>query len=392
MTGSTDLGSRRTATLQDVARAAGVSVTTASRSLNPGAEHRVVTDAFRRRVLLAARRLEYNPNVPARAIANGSTSTVAAIVGDLADPTSSSIVSGLVAEADRRRLTVSIASTGRDHEREPELVRRLRAQRPGAIILAAPRVADRATESALREELTMYRRTGGRVACVGRNGLGVPTVELDDRGGGAALARAMSALGHRHVAALAGPVVSTATMDRLGGFRAAAEGDGRALVIDAVIHAALTRDDGYDGARRLLGARSRRPRLIVATDDVLAIGALAAVRDAGLVPGEDVAVAGFGDLPAARDVLPGLTTVRVPFEELGRRVVAIALDDPEGCGATVVGIGVVVRGSTPRLDRDRGAEGPPRLVRDDSSELLDSQSDRSLVWPVNENVNVHHCC
>ena len=367
MTGSIELGSGRTVTLQDVARAAGVSVTTASRSLNPGAEQRVVTDPFRRRVMEAARRLDYNPNVPARTIANGSSSTIAVIVGDLAEPTSSAIVSGIAAEADRRGLTVSIASTDRDHEREPGLVRRLRAQRPGAIILAAPRVADPATTSALTRELAAFRHTSGRVGCVGRNDLGVPTVDVDDRGGGAALAHAMSAIGYRHAAALAGPVSSMTTMDRLGGFRAGRGGDGRAaLVVDEVIHTALTRDAGYDGAQRLLCSTSRRPRLIIATDDVLAIGALAAVRDAGLAPGEDVAVAGFGDLPAARDVMPPLTTVCVPFEELGRQVVAIAVDDGEGGTAPRVATRVVLRTST-----------PPRAANV-SDEHLDSQSDRSL--------------
>ena len=358
---------RRMVTLRDVARDAGVSVTTASRSLNAGAEHRVVTDAYRRRVLEAARRLDYNANVPAREIARGSTSTVAMIVSDIADPYFSSIASGLAAEADRRHLTLLIASTHQDHRREPDLVRRLRAQRPNAIVLTAPRVTDRATELALRRELAAYRRAGGRVALVGRNSLGVPTVEVDDRDGATALAHAMTALGYRDFAALAGPASSTATIDRLDGFRAGLAHEGRVLADAAVIHNTPTRDGGYDGARRLLSSSLRRPRLIFATVDAMAIGALAALRDAGLVPGEHVAVAGFGDVPAARDVVPALTTVRVPDEVVGRRLLAAALDGEEGGIVPTVATEVVVRRST------------PGLVPNISIQHLDSQSDRSLL-------------
>jgi LacI family transcriptional regulator len=196
--------------------------------------------------------------------------------------------------------------------------------------------------------------------------LGVPTVEVGDRCGAAALAHVMTALGYRDFAALAGPASSTAAIDRLDGFRAGLAHAGRVLADATVIHATPTRDGGYDGARRLLCPTLARPQLIFATADVIAIGALAAVHDAGLVPGEHVAVAGFGDVPLARDIAPTLTTVRVPLEEVGRRLLAAALDGDKGYIVPAVATEVVVRRST------------PGLVPECFGEHLDSQSDRSL--------------
>ena len=125
------------ATLHDVAREAGVSLATASRSLNGST--RKVNEEYRKRVLEAAARLDYSPNLSAQAVARGTTTTVALLVADIADPYFSSIAAGVVAEADTSRLIVTMAATERDPERELELVRTLRGQRPRVMILAGSR-------------------------------------------------------------------------------------------------------------------------------------------------------------------------------------------------------------------------------------------------------------
>ena len=125
------------ATLHDVAREAGVSLATASRSLNGST--RKVNEEYRQRVLAAAARLDYSPNLSAQAVARGTTTTIALLVADIADPYFSSIAAGVVAEADGARLIVTMAATERDPERELELVRTLRGQRPRVMILAGSR-------------------------------------------------------------------------------------------------------------------------------------------------------------------------------------------------------------------------------------------------------------
>ena len=155
--GGTGTGRSAPATLHDVAREAGVSLATASRSLNGST--RKVNEEYRKRVLEAAARLDYSPNLSAQAVARGTTTTVALLVADIADPYFSSIAAGVVAEADHERLIVTMAATERDTARELELVRTLRGQRPRAMILAASRREGDPNNEALEAELRAYEST-----------------------------------------------------------------------------------------------------------------------------------------------------------------------------------------------------------------------------------------
>ncbi|GMA34813.1 LacI family DNA-binding transcriptional regulator [Demequina litorisediminis] len=137
-------------TLHDVAREAGVSLATASRSLNGSTRN--VKAANRERVLEAAQRLGYSANASAQAVARGTSTTVALLVGDISDPYFSSIAAGVVGAAEDNHLIVTMAETRRDPEREVELVRTLRGQRPRAIILAASRRAADPHAEALHRE------------------------------------------------------------------------------------------------------------------------------------------------------------------------------------------------------------------------------------------------
>ena len=135
------------ATLNDVAREAGVSLATASRVLNGST--RAVGDDMRERVEAASARLGYTANLSAQAVARGTTSTVALVVSDIADPYFSSIASGVIRGAEAGKLLVTIGVTERRSERELELVRTLRGQRPRVLILAGSRSADDEHEHAL---------------------------------------------------------------------------------------------------------------------------------------------------------------------------------------------------------------------------------------------------
>ena len=336
------------ATLHDVAREAGVSLATASRSLNGST--RKVNEEYRKRVLEAAARLDYSPNLSAQAVARGTTTTVALLVADIADPYFSSIAAGVVAEADTARLIVTMAATERDPERELELVRTLRGQRPRVMILAGSRPTTDPTEGALGEELRAYERSGGLVVLISRNELDLRTVLVENLAGAESLARELVGIGYRRFAVITGGEGLRTAADRVEGFRAGLAATGGELRDDDVIRAAFTRDGGYDGMRRLIERGLGDIELVFAANDVMAVGALSAIRDAGLTPGTDVAVAGFDDIPTVRDVTPALTTVRVPLEELGRRALRLALGDADAADEGAVRTEVVLRESTPRRD------------------------------------------
>ena len=338
-------GRNTPATLHDVAREAGVSLATASRSLN-GSTRRV-NEEYRKRVLEAAARLDYSPNLSAQAVARGTTTTVALLVADIADPYFSSIAAGVVAEADRERLIVTMAATDRDPERELELVRTLRGQRPRVMILAGSRPTTDPTDGALGEELEGYERSGGRVVLIGRNELDFRTVNVENSAGAEALARALAGIGYRRFAIITGGEGLRTAADRVDGFRAGVAATGGSLDEGDIIRAAFTRDGGYEGMHALIERGLADVELVFAANDVMAIGALSAIRDAGLTPGPDVAVAGFDDIPTVRDVTPALTTVRVPLEEIGCRALRLALGDEETASEGGVRTEVVLRPSTP---------------------------------------------
>ena len=339
-----DEGRTTPATLEDVARAAGVSLATASRSLN--GSNRTVNETYRTRVLDAAARLNYSPNLSAQAVARGSTMTVALVVADISDPYFSSIAAGVVAEADRERMIVTMAASERDPQRELDIVRTLRGQRPKVIILAGSRREGDPTEAALRRELDDYERAGGRVVLISRNELGFRTVTIDNAPGAEALATSLVGLGYRGFAVLIGNRELKTAADRYEGFAAGLAHSGIRIDPDHVVRSAFTRDGGYDGMRQLVSRGLDDIDVVFAVNDVMAVGALSALRDAGLNPGVDVAIAGFDDIPTVQDVWPTLTTVRVPLVDVGRKALRIALADRPG-DESPVATEVVVRDSTP---------------------------------------------
>lgn len=322
-------------TLYDVAREAGVSLATASRSLNGSV--RKVNEEYRARVLEAAARLGYTPNLSAQAVARGGSATVALLVSDIADPYFSAIAAGVIRASEAEGLVVTMAVTERDTEREIELVRMLRGQRPRVIVLAGSRFTDEASRDVLVSELEAFTRTGGHVVVIGQHELPFGTVAIDNAGGAAALAKALVELGYRGFAILAGPENLVTARDRVSAFVS-----GLAGLTPVIVHGAFTRDAGYQATMALdLDGID----LVFAVNDVMAIGALSALRDRGVdVPGQ-VAVAGYDDISTARDVTPALTTVRLDLEQAGVASVALALGD--GPTEVPVAASVVLRESTP---------------------------------------------
>jgi LacI family transcriptional regulator len=341
------MAERTHVTLQDVARAAAVSPATASRVLNGTAK---VRDDLRARVEDAAGRLAYAPNAHAQALAGSSRRTVGVVCHDVSDPYFAVIARGIMRVAGDNGLLVMLASTFRDADREVAYVSMLRAQRAPAILLIGSGFEDRTWERALAAELDPYLRGGGRVAVVSRHrSLKVDSVLPGNRSGAAELAKALLEMGHRRFAILAGPRALTTVADRIAGFRAALAGAGVQLSEEDIVEAAFTRDGGY-GAMTSLLDRGLRATCVFAVTDVMAIGAVSALRDRGLSVPADVSVAGFDDIPIVRDLTPALTTVSLPLEHIGELAMEMALRD-SGRRRRILRVAgeVVIRASTGKV-------------------------------------------
>jgi LacI family transcriptional regulator len=331
---------RRAPTLDDVARRAGVSTATASRALNGSA--RKVADAYRERVLVAAAELGYAPNLSAQATARGTAAVVTLVVADIADPYFGQIAAGVTAAAEEAGLHVTIAVAGRDPQRELDLLHVLRGQRPRAVILAASRVGSEPT-AALRAEVEALKAVGSSVVALGGGAEGMRALPVAHAEGATLLARALRARGYRQAVVLAADEGLRTSDERVRGFAAGFLPDGGTL---DVRRGAFSRDAGQTAMRRVLDEHPPAGIVVFGVNDVVAIGAAAAIRLAGRDVGADIAVAGFDDIPLARDVAPGLSTVRIPLERIGAEALRLAIvDGPAPSGPARAE--VVLRASTP---------------------------------------------
>jgi LacI family transcriptional regulator len=335
----------RQVTLEEIAKAAGVSLATASRVLNGSA--RRVSATLQEQVLTTARERGYLPNASAQALARATTSLVGLIVHDITDPYFSSIAAGVTRVAEEAGLVVVLGTTNRQEERELELLSTLHAHRARAVVLAGSRTARPSVAQRLGTEIESYVRHGGRVACVSQAELVADTVAPNNRQGAEMLARELLDLGHRRFAVLAGPEDLLSARDRLAGFTAGLAGADVEIATEDVVHGPFTRDGGYDATRELL-RRGSEATCVFAVNDVMAVGALAALRDSGVSVPDQLSLAGFDDITTLRDFVPSLTTVRLPLEQMGERATRLALDDEPGAVPRTVHIDgeVIIRDST----------------------------------------------
>ncbi len=333
-------------TLDDVARAAGVSLATASRVLNGST--RKVADSYRARVEAAAERLGYTANLSAQATARGTSATVALLVADIADPYFGELAAGVARGADEAGLVMTIAITDRDPEREVRLLRALRGQRPRGVILAASRTTA-ASVPDLQHEVALLESAGGTLVTLGRGLVGTRTVAFDNHRAARTLAEALIAQGYEHAIVLAADSGVVTSDARVSGFAEGFEaGTGNRA---RLLRGGFSRESARESMSIVLDEGIAPRTVIFGISDLLAIGAMSAVRERGMTPGQDVAIAGFDDVAIARDVVPQLTTVHVPLEAMGYEALRAAIDPDWQPSMQGLEFEVLLRDSTPTLRR-----------------------------------------
>jgi DNA-binding LacI/PurR family transcriptional regulator len=298
------------ANIFDVAKAAGVSHQTVSRVLNGDA---TVRPAIRERVDEAIARLDYRPSAAARALARRRTRTIGLVVVGLPFYGPASIANGFNAAARASGWDVAIAAThdGADAADVRQAGETLLAQDPRAVVVVAPGPAVGAALAGL----------AGRVPVVTTVDVvpGAAAALTVDAERGAALAvEHLASLGHREVLHLAGPDGWTEADQRIAGWRAASARLG--LGEPEVLRGDWSSATGYRLGRVI--AEEGAPTAVFSANDQMALGVLAAFRDAGVRVPEDVSVVGFDDIPEAAYFPPPLTTLRQDFAALGRGLMA----------------------------------------------------------------------
>jgi DNA-binding LacI/PurR family transcriptional regulator len=313
-------------TLADVARAAGVSIATASRVLNgfPG-----VSPETRKQVESAMLALGYARQRAARATSGGRTGSIALVVCEevsrlFADPYFARIAAGAGKELTGAGMQPVLLTVPATENYQTPVVRYL----DGGHVDGALVVGMHGHRPLDLDWLGIPVVFAGRPV---HDGGRVSYVDVDNRGGAQRATQRLIDAGRRTVATIAGPQDMTAGMDRLLGYRQAVAGAGR-VDRGLVVFGDFGQASGEHATARLL---DRRPNVdaIFAASDMMAVGAMRALHRAGRrVPG-DVAVIGFDDLPIGRRTDPPLTTVRQPIEEMGARMTAELLAMVSGSAA-----------------------------------------------------------
>lgn len=320
-------------TLADVARLAGVSVPTASRSLNGGVRGAESgSPELKRRVEDAARALGYSVNPAAQATKDGRARSVALLVGNIEDFGSATIISGVMHAAEKRGVSVSVRTTLDDPLRELELLTALRGERHRALVVATGRTTDEHRERALEARLRILAEHGTRVVIIGDSSLDFPSVTVDNHEAARLLADSLAKSGKKRFAVLSAPSIQITSRDRVEGFLEGLASHGISVGQEDIIFRTFSRDGGYDAIDQLAN-RVTEFDVIAAMSDAMAVGAIARLRELGLESPRDVEVTGFDQIPMLGDVLSGFSTVEVPLKAFGEAALSLALDD-DGPGAS----------------------------------------------------------
>ncbi|MEP7288587.1 MAG: LacI family DNA-binding transcriptional regulator [Chloroflexota bacterium] len=321
-------------THQDVAKLAGVSTAVVSYVINNGP--RPTSLEVRERVLRAIAELDYHPSALARSLRSQRTNTIAFIASDYYDvgdniqiftaPSSSAILTGLVTETKANGYYLLVFPIGVEEELN-QLQVLLRSGRLDGVVVRLVQES-----SATDPLLEMISSVDIPCVCIERPGdprFGFSTVTFDDERGAYTATQYLIEQGHTRIAHIHGDLRYDASLRRLSGYRQALTDAN--LPIDEQIIAGKTwlSADAIAAAQRIMQGDAP-PTAILAASDTLAFPIIQFLQSQGYrIPG-DVSVIGFDDIPLARDMAPALTSIRIPFVEIGRKAVNLTLDAMAG--------------------------------------------------------------
>jgi LacI family transcriptional regulator len=305
-------------TLEGIAKLAGVSRSTVSRVVN---DHPNVRDQVRERVWEVIHETGYHPYAAARSLVTRRTRIVGVLIPEavitlFADPFFAHLLCGITQTCNAQRYNLML-SLFTDPARSEEMYRRVvLSGHLDGVVVASTREGDPLITRLLDDDVPFVmvgRYPGERVHYVDTDNVAAARVAVEH----------LVRLGHRRVAIITGPLSMTSGQDRLAGYRQALEAHRLPVDETLIVEGDFSEMSGALAARRLL---SRSVTAIFAANDIMAVGALKVIREAGLRVPQDVAIVGFDDVPLATAVEPALTTVRQPINDLGSMAADLLLN------------------------------------------------------------------
>jgi LacI family transcriptional regulator len=306
-------------TLEDIAREVGVSRSTVSRVVN---EHPNVRDDVRRRVLDVIQSTGYHPNAAARTLASQRSWMIGLVLprsvsSFFTDPYFPHLTQGIAQACNQHNYTLGLFLVGTQEDEEKIFPRVARRGFLDGLLVQSGQIG----------EVLIDRLVGSNLPLVilGRpaHATNVSYIDVDNIAAVHSAVVHLIRLGYQRIATIAGPHNSTVSLDRMEGFRQALAERGRTFDEALVAEGDFSEASGYHAMQKLLAAK---PDAVFAASDIMAIGAMRAVREAGLRVPEDVAFVGFDDLPLATPPDPPLTTIRQPVYQFGTSAMEVLTD------------------------------------------------------------------
>ncbi len=308
------------ATLKDIAAKLDLSITTVSRAL---ADYDDVAPATRELIRKTAKELGYVPNVAARQLQKQRTDTIGFIVPTFgprfADPFFSEFLAGVGNFAAQQGFDLLVSTRAPGAQEEDAYRRLVQGQRVDGLIIVRTRRDDWRIRylHSIDFPFVSFGRT--------EDAFDFPYVDTDGQVGMRAVIDHLVRMSHARIGFIAAPLDLYLTRARLTGYQEGLAAHNVAFEESLVVVGDLMQQSGYNAARQLL-ALAQRPSAIVACNDLMAMGAMSAIQDSGLVVGKDVAVTGFDGIPQSEHTYPPLTTVHQPVYEIGQRVTRMLID------------------------------------------------------------------
>lgn len=307
-----------TVTITDVARLAGVSISTVSRVINNSTP---VSDELRESVLKAMEALNFKPNILAQNLRRGSTSTIGVIIPDIRYPAFAEIVRGIEDICIQNEHTILLSNSNSDPERECINTELFERQKVDGIIFAGIWGWEQ------QDHIVRLCENGMPVCLVNREvgNLPVDQVSTDEKRGEYLAVSHLINLGHRVIGCSAHTPIGGVMKDEIAGYRQALIDAGLQVKEDLILYAAHGYSGGLEAARRLL-QRTGRPTAIFARSDQMAVGVIKGAQEMNLRVPQDLSVIGDGDIPIAEYFNPPLSTIHIPRYELGVKAALMLLE------------------------------------------------------------------
>ncbi|MGQ9632471.1 MAG: LacI family DNA-binding transcriptional regulator [bacterium] len=325
--------------IEDVARLARVSIATVSRVVNNTVPVRPET---RERVIRAIEALDYRPNAIARSLVTKRTHIIGLVIPDIANPVFAEAARGVEEVTSKGGYNVILCNTGYSYEREIAYIDVLREKRMDGLIIATAQRRDDYI-------LGLKRRGFPCVLILSKvEGEEVDYVVVDNVRGAFIATEHLIRLGHVRIAHIGGPRNISSGLDRWKGYSKALREHGIAPEDDLYVEGAFDEESGHEAMERLLDL-PRPPSAVFCANDLMAIGAMFAIKEGGLRIPRDVAVVGYDDTRLAKCVSPALTAVRQPSYRIGVMASDLLIRTIEGkkpqCGKIVLEPELIVRES-----------------------------------------------